>query len=84
MVLRYYEDLSVAETADHLGLSVGAVKRYTSDGIRALERVLGPVRTASDHDTVAVTATGGPARSAPPGGDADAIPQHPETPRSAR
>ncbi|GAA3817999.1 SigE family RNA polymerase sigma factor [Cellulomonas soli] len=84
VVLRYYEDLSVAETADQLGLSVGTVKRYTSDGIRALERVLGPVRSASDHDTVTVTATGGPARPAPPGGDADGTPQHPETPRSAR
>ncbi|MGN8247365.1 SigE family RNA polymerase sigma factor [Cellulomonas soli] len=75
VVLRYYEDLSVAETADHLGLSVGAVKRYTSDGIRLLEGILGPVQAATDHDTVAVAVAVAVA---------DSVRQHPENPRSAR
>jgi len=36
VVLRYYADLSVAETAAALGVSEGAVKRYASDGLAAL------------------------------------------------
>ena len=41
VVLRHLEDLSVRETADLLQLSEGAVKRYTSDGVRALSALLG-------------------------------------------
>ncbi|WP_019135686.1 sigma factor-like helix-turn-helix DNA-binding protein [Cellulomonas massiliensis] len=37
VVLRYLEDLSVRSTAEVLGLSEGAVKRYTSDGLAALK-----------------------------------------------
>lgn len=44
VVLRHLEDLGVAETADLLGISTGAVKRYTSDGIERLEARVGPVR----------------------------------------
>ncbi|WP_448630334.1 sigma-70 family RNA polymerase sigma factor [Cellulomonas soli] len=99
VVLRYYEDLSVADTADQLGLSVGAVKRYTSDGIHLLEGILGPVQAATDDDTVAVSAPVGPGRPGPAGpgartdaragarADADSIRQrteYPENPRSAR
>lgn len=36
VVLRHLDDLSVRETAETLGLSEGAVKRYTSDGVRTL------------------------------------------------
>ncbi|WP_024285833.1 sigma-70 family RNA polymerase sigma factor [Cellulomonas sp. KRMCY2] len=43
VVLRHMDDLSVAETAERLGVSVGAVKRYTSDGMTRLEGVLGPI-----------------------------------------
>lgn len=38
--LRHLEDLSVRETAEALQLSDGAVKRYTSDGLRALSVLL--------------------------------------------
>ena len=36
IVLRYYDDLTVDQVAHTLGLSSGAVKRYLSDGLRAL------------------------------------------------
>lgn len=61
VVLRYYEDLTVARIADALSLSEGAVKRYLSDGVRRLETVLGPVATrtgpGTGHDDVAVLMT---------------------------
>ncbi|MCC2333897.1 sigma-70 family RNA polymerase sigma factor [Cellulomonas wangsupingiae] len=41
VVLRHLEDLSVHETAVLLRLSDGAVKRYTADGVRALQALLG-------------------------------------------
>ncbi|MDM7855723.1 SigE family RNA polymerase sigma factor [Cellulomonas alba] len=41
VVLRFYEDLTVPEVAARLGLSPGAVKRYLSDGLRALHVQLG-------------------------------------------
>ncbi|MCC2321298.1 sigma-70 family RNA polymerase sigma factor [Cellulomonas xiejunii] len=41
VVLRHVEDLSVHETARLLHLSDGAVKRYTSDAVRALGVLLG-------------------------------------------
>ena len=41
VVLRFYDDLTVAEIAAQLGLSEGAVKRYLSDGIHHLNAVLG-------------------------------------------
>ena len=44
VVLRFYEDRTVAEIADHLGVSQGAVKRYLSMGVHALETLLGPLR----------------------------------------
>lgn len=43
VVLRHVEDLSVAETAERLGVSPGAVKRYTSDAVARLETLLGPI-----------------------------------------
>lgn len=43
VVLRFYEDLTIRQIADHLSLSQGTVKRYLHDAVRTLERELGPV-----------------------------------------
>ena len=43
VVLRFYEDMTVRQIADHLSLSQGSVKRYLHDGVRSLEHALGPV-----------------------------------------
>src|SRR5665647_775206 len=43
VVLRFYDDLTVARIADQLSLSEGAVKRYLSDGVHRMEALLGPV-----------------------------------------
>jgi DNA-directed RNA polymerase specialized sigma24 family protein len=40
LVLRYWEDLDVAQTAVLLGCSPGTVKSQTSDAIAALRRLL--------------------------------------------
>ncbi len=40
VVLRYYEGLSVAETAEALGVSDGTVKSQVSDALRTLRRTL--------------------------------------------
>jgi RNA polymerase sigma-70 factor (sigma-E family) len=45
VVLRFYEDMTVARIADELSVSEGAVKRYLSDGVRRMEDLLGPVAT---------------------------------------
>ncbi|RKR91712.1 RNA polymerase sigma-70 factor (sigma-E family) [Micromonospora pisi] len=44
IVLRYYADLSEAETAEVMGLSRGAVKSHTFRGVAALRRSLGALR----------------------------------------
>jgi RNA polymerase sigma factor (sigma-70 family) len=41
VVLRHLDDQSVRDTAAALGLSAGAVKRYTADGVAALAAALG-------------------------------------------
>ncbi len=43
VVLRFYEDWTVAQIADALALSTGSVKRYLSDGVHRLEDALGPL-----------------------------------------
>jgi RNA polymerase sigma-70 factor (sigma-E family) len=43
VVLRYYHDLTVAETAHALGRSEGTVKSQTSDALRALRGLVGEV-----------------------------------------
>ena len=57
VVLRHLEDRSVAETAELLGLSDGAVKRYLADGRARLGRLLADpeLERAADADTIPVT-----------------------------
>lgn len=42
LVLRYYEDLKVADIAETLEISAGAVKRYLSDGLAKLSTSMAP------------------------------------------
>ena len=41
VVLRYYEDLSVEETAEILGVSPGTVKSQVSRGLDRMRQLLG-------------------------------------------
>lgn len=43
VVLRFYDDLTVPEIADRMGLAEGTVKRYLSNALGRLERRLGPI-----------------------------------------
>ena len=45
ILLRFYADLSEAETAQALGISVGTVKSQTAKGLRQLQQLLGPSYT---------------------------------------
>ena len=58
MALRYLDGLSTRETADALGISEGAVKRYLADGIAALNALLGTSDSAEVFGRV-VTPKGG-------------------------
>ena len=55
VALRHLGDFSVAETAQALGLSEGAVKRYTHDATRALATALRVAQGASDLVQITVT-----------------------------
>jgi len=64
-VLRYAEDLPVAEVAARLHLAEGTVKRYLSDARHRLEPLLGPMPEADDEVVVELT----PRRGRPPAPD---------------
>ena len=51
LVLRYYDDLSVAETADTLRCSTGNVKKQTSVALAALRKALGVAASAEPDDS---------------------------------
>ena len=59
VALRYLDGLSTAETAAALSLSDGAVKRYVSDGIRALNALLGTEESPDAPAGVVVAPKGG-------------------------
>lgn len=61
VVLRYVEDMSSADVADTLGIAVGSVKRYASDGVARL-RVALPEMRFEGPETVAVQAHEGGTR----------------------
>jgi RNA polymerase sigma-70 factor (ECF subfamily) len=49
LVLRYYDDLTVAGIAETLGISPGTVKRYLSDGLAKMAIALADDGTAVDR-----------------------------------
>ncbi|WP_260459169.1 sigma-70 family RNA polymerase sigma factor [Actinotalea ferrariae] len=55
VVLRFFEDLTVPEVANVMGLAEGSVKRYLSNAMRRLEQRLGPVATQDDGEVVTTT-----------------------------
>ena len=55
VVLRYYEDLSLADTAELMGCSVGSVKRHASDGLAKLRDRMGARFTMPSTTESAVT-----------------------------
>lgn len=66
LVLRYFEDLSEAETAEVLGCSVGTVKSRAARGIARLDELVGPAARARRGTAVAVEDVAGrPAPTAP-------------------
>jgi len=50
LVLRFYEDLTVGQTADLLGCSAGAVQTHTHRGIRKLRQLLGEDAAARNSE----------------------------------
>ena len=54
VVLRFYEDLTVPEIAERMGLAPGSVKRSLSDALHKLEAQLGPMPGLQLDDTIVV------------------------------
>ncbi|NLE72779.1 MAG: sigma-70 family RNA polymerase sigma factor [Actinomycetales bacterium] len=54
VVLRFYEDLTVPDVADRMGLAEGTVKRYLSNALHKLGARLGPLAEADDAAPVPV------------------------------
>jgi RNA polymerase sigma-70 factor (sigma-E family) len=55
IVLRYYEDLTEAQTAEVMGCSVGAIKSHVSTGLGRLRDRLGADFVGAPHDDEAVS-----------------------------
>lgn len=51
IVLRYYEDLTEAQTADALSCSIGTVKSQVFDGLKKLRSALGPDIVLVTHES---------------------------------
>jgi RNA polymerase sigma factor (sigma-70 family) len=62
VVLRFYEDLTVPEIADRVGLAPGTVKRYLSNAMDRLQARLGPLGGLEEDDGVPVSAAPRPVR----------------------
>lgn len=54
IVLRYYEDLSEAQTAEVMGCAVGTVKSQVSHGLRRLREQMGDRVALLPHDKLVV------------------------------
>ncbi|MBI9115999.1 sigma-70 family RNA polymerase sigma factor [Sanguibacter suaedae] len=65
VVLRYYEDLTVAQVADRLGCASGTVKRHLFDAHAALRGLLGPFVEDDEPPPVAPRDPATPHRFAP-------------------
>ncbi|MFI8526356.1 sigma factor-like helix-turn-helix DNA-binding protein [Promicromonospora sukumoe] len=48
VVLRYFEDQTIAQVADSMGTAPGTVKRYLHDALRTLRDVLEPVEATTE------------------------------------
>jgi len=53
VVLRFYEDMTIAEIAEQMRLAPGTVKRYLSNAIRKLQVRLGPVAVPKEGESIA-------------------------------
>lgn len=56
VVLRYYDDMTIGQVADALGLATGTVKRYLSNATERLGAILGLPDDPDAHGRVAVVA----------------------------
>ena len=55
VILRYFDDLTVAQVADVMHLAEGTVKRYLANAVRRLEDRLGPLDPPPDqHEHLAM------------------------------
>lgn len=57
VVLRYFDDLTVPEIAEEMGLAQGTVKRYLHNAVGRLEQRLGPMPSLRDDSSDALHVT---------------------------